>query len=315
MQNVARERVQIKPTVIPDDLQIIADVLAYIDTIEMFSRRRPSPWLLGLLREACGQPVWYRECGKGGTVWGYVLIVNQPSEQALRILDEWHQEYRCSISRVDIAFDFDPRPHVSRDQVISFVINNIHLKNRRSSDETHQIGETYYAVKRAGRATKSPKDRCSYFNRMGKTDGELDKIHDELRFQTRRAVKAAGIERPIDLITVNPRELHERHLFVASTQSRRERAIEITMKETKPTAYIDIEKRVRALWTRTGCETLTGFKLHYQKHYERLKRLTALNVSETLTWIDVGKGVGEMSPLLPPARKQTRKRITLREKD
>jgi hypothetical protein len=79
----------------------IADIQAYIDTVELTFSRRPK----GLLAEASRimrRKVWFEDIKDDtGKRWATRLICHQPSPEMLHALDR----YGGIISRLDIAFD------------------------------------------------------------------------------------------------------------------------------------------------------------------------------------------------------------------
>lgn len=300
MNKFARERVRIKP-------RIIAQGIPYPDTLEMFCKRRPELALMTALRAELQRPVFFKPVIWRDTRWGYRLVVNQPIPSVLPILDDWKQHTGATISRFHCAYDFDNALEVPREELIEWLRTNTHLRYRRSTDDSLDYEGTRYAVKSAGRKTRPSRDIAAYNTRVGKLDGEIDKIHVELRLETSRAVKNAGIERPLDILTLDPRALFARYIKAADVSLAVSKIAEQSIEAIEPTDLFDVRARVHAHMKRTGCDTLTGLKQHHPRLVERLTPSDALNISDQMHWVrpgvidDVdGQSCGELSCLLPP---------------
>lgn len=283
MPNVQPRLPRINPT------EIIADVTAYPDTFVMFSKRRPDKALMRGVRNAVQRPIWTDPCIRDGTIFGHVLIIPQPNVEALEFCDGWHDEFNASICRLDISLDFDARPGISREQLIDFIENKLHLRYQRASDEPYWFRGTRYAIRELDRHSRPRKNLSSYYDRVGKTDGECKKPHLDIKHQTALGVKSAGIECPTDIITLNPRVLIAKSLTIADSAEYAQRAINKTISQHKPTPYIEnVEQRAWAIWHRAGFNNLTRFKQFYPRQAERLTALNVLNVPDRLQWVRAG---------------------------
>jgi hypothetical protein len=255
---------------------IIADVFGYVDTIEIFSPRRPTIELKNRVRDATGRRVW-DQCINH---FGWMLKVNQPSIETPAILDRDFTE-KDSICRVHVALDFDPRPGVPREAVIELIQTMTHLRYRRDSDEQFEYFESLYAIKTKGRKTRVSKNTMFYPTRIGKLDGEFDKLHFEIRLEKKRAVIAAGIERPIDLLSLNPRLFVQKQLKIADHKPALHKIIKKAFRSNP-----DIpQTRILSLFNRMGVQTLTGFKRLFPIRAERLRPLEVLNIGSELEWV------------------------------
>lgn len=275
---------------------ILADVETYIDTIEIFAPRRPTPELKNQLRRATGRRVWDKRIGE----FGWLLIVNQPTIDAIRVLDRDFTE-KQSVCRVHIALDYDPRPGVTREAVIELIETMTHLRFRRDTDEEFEYFETRYSVKAKGRKTRPSKNTAFYPTRIGKLDGEVNKIHFEIRLEKKRAVIAAGIERPINLLKMKPCEFVAKQLKIADHKPALRKIIKKAFRSNP-----DIKEcKIVALFNRMGVQTLTGFKRVFPINAERLKPLQVLNIGSELEWVrseSVNMKCGELLPLLHASR-------------
>lgn len=323
MQNVARERVWIKPR---DKNDVLADVIPYIDTIELSSSQAFRSCLLGSLRPlaGCVFPTPVRDKNDPTVIRRHLLKINQPAPAAIEIINRYMREanHSVSICRLHIALDFDPRPGITREQVIELIDTAFHLRYRRDTDEYYDYFDSRYSVKVKGRKTRPAKQTARYCDRIGKLDGELDKIHFEIRLEKKRSVLAAGIEYPSDVFNIDPRLFIAKQLKIADHKPALKKIIDKAIKATKDAyanPHVDIEPRVQSMFRRMGTDTLTGFKRVFSVRAERLKPMNVLNISNRMHFVNEECGelekCGELSPLSPASRKQTRERITLSEED
>jgi hypothetical protein len=293
---------------------------AYCDTIEISSSQAFRSELLGLLRPHCGslffKPI--RDRIDPTVIWLHHLKINQPNREAIRTLDRYLREadHRVSVCRVHVALDFDPMPGVTREEAIEFIQTSFHLRYRRDSDEEFEYCGTRYSIRVKGRKTRPAKQTAFYFDQTGRLDGECDKLHFEIRLEKTRAVKAAGIEYPADLFTLDPHQFVRQQLKIADhkpiLRKITQRYIANMIRDT-PNPHCDLAKRVAEALRRMGTDTLTGFKREFPRQFERLASLPleTLNIGNELEW--VGWNVGELSPLSPTYRKRHRIRLRIEE--
>jgi hypothetical protein len=326
----------VSPYIQSNKPRILASICAYCDTLEIFSRQKPEPGVMIALRNATGRCIWYEKIKD----FGYRTIVNQPTVEAIRILQRWFDGCRgVSVCRAHIALDFDPTPGCY-DQVADLVKLKIHQRYRRDSDHTHEYEGTLYSIQTAGRPNRPSVLTAFYQTGMGKLDGECEKIHFEVRLEKKRAVIAAGITHPTDLLTLSVRQFVQQRLVIAdhdhALQKLTQKIVTEITSRTKPNPQYDIAKRVTLLLRRLGAETLTGFKSLFPRQFERLKRLGVFVIPDELQWVPRAgnekgsanvsvsldamnvKGTGgecvEMMPLLHAAR-PPRLRIRIRPDD
>jgi len=316
-RNVTRARIRIKPT---ENDNVLADVIPYIDTIEFSSSQVFRSCLLGSLRPVSGSvwPTAIRDKNDPTVIRRHLLKVNQPTPAAIDIINRHMREANHSVSvcRLHIALDFDPRPGVTREQVIELIETAFHLRYRRDSDEYYDYLGTQYSVKVKRRKTRPSKQTAFYRDRIGKLDGELDKIHFEIRLEKKRSVLASGIEYPSDVFDIDPQQFVAKQLKIADHKPALKKIINKAVKATKEAyanPHVDIERRVRSMFRRMGTDTLTGFKRLFPVRAERLKPTNVLNISNQWHWVNMK--CGELLPLSPASGKQTRKRIKLSEEN
>jgi hypothetical protein len=289
--------------------------------------------LRGVSRTVFSKPI--RDKNDPTVTWTHVLKLNQPSSiDTIELLQRFYREanHKVAVCRLHVALDFDPRPGVSRKELIELIETAFHLRYRRNADEPFEYLGTRYATKAKGRKSRLTKQTAFYHDRVGRLDGECDKIHFEIRLEKKRAVKAAGVEAPIDLLTLDPRSFVQEHLKIADHKPAMRRIVKKAIDATishYANPHVDIAKRVQSLFKRMGTDTLTGFKRLFPIRAERLKPLDVMCISNQLHWVprmmsdqprdetgvNAGKvKCGELSPLSPAARKRRRIRLRIHEK-
>ena len=207
-----------------DKTRLLANVFAYIDTIQLFARTRFSIDLKNALRAATGRKVWDEPMrNKRKDIIGWILFVNQPTILAIRIIDANFTK-GMSLYRVHVAYDFDPSEGVTQDQIVILIETALHLPYRRDSDEQYPYDGSIYAIEEQGRKSKPYRQTASYKDRPGKLDGECDKPHFEIRLERKCAVLNANIHRPIDLLDIKPREFFARHVTIRDTRRSSQRS-------------------------------------------------------------------------------------------
>jgi hypothetical protein len=284
-----------------DKTTLLANVFAYVDTIQLFARTRFSIELKNGLRAATGRKVWDEPMrNKRKDIIGWILFVNQPTILAIHILDA-HFTKGMSIYRVHVAYDFDPCEGITQDQTVELIETALHLRYRRDSDEQYPYEGTIYAIEEQGRKSKPYRQTVSYNDRPGKLDGECDKPHFEIRLERKRAVLKAKIDRPLDLLDIKPREFFARHVTIRDHKTIlatiTQRLIENTVRDM-PNPHVDIEMRVRAILRRMGTGALTGFKKYFKRQFERLSDWDCISINEALHWVPaLGRG-GEIAHIV-----------------
>lgn len=171
---------------------------AYIDTVEIFFPY----WAPRADIERIGR---LKECRD----WGYRLILNQPSQQELLSADEAARKYRGVLSRFDLAIDVQLPSAASpkaantlKDLIARTAL--LRWRRRRQMEDTENV---VYWLRRA-----RYRNLVLYADKPNRFTGELNCVHLELRFLKPKAVRSQVITRVRELISVNPRELFERHV-------------------------------------------------------------------------------------------------------
>jgi hypothetical protein len=244
---------------------------AYIDTIEFFSKMRPPASLKNALRAAGVMKTWDERVFVDEAFMGWRLIVNGPSADAIRRLDDSFAK-GVSISAVHIAYEFDASEGVERDALVELLNNYTAQRWQRSIDESFRYEGTQYSVDTAIRLQngmrRPSKIVVKYHDRVGKLDGELEKPRIEIRLETPQGVRAAGIHRPSDLFDIRPNEIFAKSIMI---RDHAERLIKETRRTTTPTPYIDIDKRVRTVLRKTDRGSLSQYRKRHPRRFKKLQ--------------------------------------------
>ncbi|TWI58295.1 hypothetical protein IQ16_08201 [Bradyrhizobium huanghuaihaiense] len=199
------------PTVEALDEPLIANVEAYIDTVEITYPRRPK----GLLAEAraiLGRKGWFKDIiDTKGNRWGVRLHLHQPTPELLAALDK----YGGSLGRFDIAFDIIPRDMSI--EMMARVIRECAILRWRRPQAMFEIEGTLYWTEWHPGEVRPDRNLAEYHDLPSKIDGQ-PAVHLELRFQTSDATKAQNLQRPSQLATLNPRALFDRHIRILDFQ-------------------------------------------------------------------------------------------------
>jgi hypothetical protein len=264
----------------------VAFARGYLDTVESFWRTRPSITLKNALRTAGVAKAWDEHVLVGENFMGWRLFVNGLSADAVHVLDE-HFGPNVSISAVHIAFEFDAREDVGRDALVEFLNNHTTQRWQRAIDESFCFKDTLYSVdteiRKLNGMRRPAKIIVYYHDRPGKLDGELEKPRIEIRFETPAGVKAAGIKRPIDLLGIKPDEIFTKSIMI---RDHAERVIRATQHATTPTTYIDVDRRVRALFRKFGMGALSQYRKRYPRRFRKLSdRSELIEIDRTLHYV------------------------------
>jgi hypothetical protein len=282
----------------------IADVVAYIDTIELFFRFRVKGALRQLRR--AGSPVaWFENCVDGlGMIRGHRLIVQLPTISAIKILDQMYSDYGAVLCRTDLAYDASARPGISNETVRRLFECQALLK-WRPRGPMHQDHETVYWVKQKSRKSRSSRD-LGLYPRPSKITGELGISHFELKLLNASTIKKQNIERPRDLLAINPRKLFRKHIrLVNYTPEQSDRIMREyvrsavkaeRMKHRKRSTrngdeFLDryratIPRRLVGLWKRTGLYRVQTLANLFPRSVMRMKTMPddTITLPDVLTW-------------------------------
>lgn len=299
----------------------IARVAPYIDTIEAASRRPFPSALLKTIKANCGSMLLkeVRDKSDRETIWFYLLAINQPSRYCIEILQWYSQHRKLSIYRVHLAIDvIGIAPDWSRDAVIEVFSKLLHLRHRRGTDHMRDEAGTVYSIEITARKSRPQKNTAFYIASHSKITGECDAIHFEIRLERKRAVEAAEIITPADVIDIDPVAFVRKHLTAKDIGPVLWTIIRRSIAAHRPHPMMQTEKRVRAMVRRTGLDHASTFARAFPKQFERVENWECLDVEETLNWasadVPCDREVGELCSLLPPRRRLHRERLVIRER-
>ncbi|MBR0986533.1 hypothetical protein [Bradyrhizobium liaoningense] len=258
----------------------LATAFAFIDTIEVFWPRRFAVTLKNALRAETRRRVWDEPLVINGLVIGWILKLNQPTESAVRVLDDLWDD-RMSICRLHVAYDLDRHAGVSAKQIESVMTIHAHMRYRKTADSVRNERGTVYSIDTAYRRGRLSRTTVFYCDKPGKLDGELNKPHLEIRVLTGQAIKRLGIARPRGLLQIKPREFFSKCITM---RDHAEPMIKEMKKTMKPHPLINVDRRVRGLLNRSGHGTLTDFRKEHPRQFERLKEMDVLQINDRLMW-------------------------------
>jgi hypothetical protein len=177
--------------------------VAYIDTIELFSRYSPKE-VRRRIEPIYGRRLRITECvDRGGRSWGYRIVFQTPSISVLKAILWLEREHHAVLCRVDVAYDLVD----SRERIETHVL----LLWRRSGpmdDETSTLNWVDYR----GRKRRGGRSLTLYSDKESKVTGEPNVTHLELKLLNAAAIRRTGLLSALDLIQLNPRKIFERNI-------------------------------------------------------------------------------------------------------
>lgn len=192
---------------------------ATIDTIEIFSRKRPTKEY-HLVRAIQGyQRVFLHKCyDRDGNLCGWRMIVHQPELRTFLVFECMQAMYRAPFCRFDVAFDQIVADAPADKEQLA---RNLRLKWRPPGQMHDEEGTTYFTRQlertRDGKKRRSRRDLVMYADRPSKVTGEVNCNHIELRFYGAESVRCAGYASVNDLRTkLNPRKLFQKHIKLSA---------------------------------------------------------------------------------------------------
>lgn len=201
--NITPHSLRIKPVAIR----------AYFDRVQVWLR---SPVEANFLRELCGHLYVGTKPARFDFNFRQRLELKQPSEMALRWIAS---RADALVNRVEVSVDYSFASEKERDTAYDYFdqhrVRRWH--GRKSLIHVHPgSAETRYdAARRSKNAT------VQYKQAFSRVTGELHVLHLEWRASGRRAVAAAGINSPGDLLEFNHREFWEKRLLLVEIEAER----------------------------------------------------------------------------------------------
>lgn len=306
---------------VADKTEAIARVAPYVDTIEGASRRPFPSAILKAIKANCGSMLLkeVRDKNDRETIWFYLLAINQPSRYCIELLQWYSERRKLSIYRLHLAIDvIDIADGWTRDDVIEVFSKLLHLRHRRGTDHMHDEEGTVYSIKIAGRKSRPQKNTAFYIAPHSKITGECDAIHFEIRLERKRAVEAAEIITPQDVIDIDPVAFVGKHLTAKEIGPMLWTIIQRSIAAHRPHPMMQTERRIRAMVRRTGLDHASTFARAFPKQFERLEHWDCIDVENTLNWasvdVECDREVGELCSLLPRRPRPHRERLIIRER-
>ena len=149
---------------------------------------------------------------------GLVVIVPRPTQSILRDLDALQfreGKYHGRISRVDVACDWPFLTQTAADAAKHYLHDHLLLPHRRKGPmQTWDSGAVAWLKYKIGQ--RPSKNLICYADKPSKIMKSPCCCHLEIRFFNARACRAAGLHRVGDLIELDPAQLFDRSIRLAS---------------------------------------------------------------------------------------------------
>jgi hypothetical protein len=215
---------------------------AYIDTVELFFRcYLPRGILRGLetiqpprkLKRRLRHSVIINKCvNKQGLIYGYRVIVHQPSPEMLAALDRYQTHYHGVLRRFDVAVDFTTETQAEAEAIARWLKTHVVLRWRRPGNMLpFQGGINMIWTEHRNRTSTPSRNLELYADKPSKVGNHGPCAHLELKFQRAAACRRAGIHRVTDLEKIlDPAALFKRHLALSNAGDESlTRAMQITV--------------------------------------------------------------------------------------
>jgi hypothetical protein len=191
---------------------------------------------------------------------GYRLSLQLPNRNELGELDRLIEQWEGVISRVDIALDM---PAADGGELREWLESHLILRWGRRCVMKEVDGTRYWIRWEVGRRRPN-RNLVLYDDCHNKITGEVPCVHLELRLLNAKTVRKEGIVSLTKLLTLNPRELFNKHL------------------KWNDAGELYLRKRVRAEVTKMrktygGREITPGLDRYCANHHRRVERLLRNN--------------------------------------
>lgn len=301
---IQRCRIGIKPVAAREaephnSLPAPSDVLASIDTVELFFRFPPKE-VARLKAIQYPRVPWIEPCpDRDGRVWGHRLIVHQPTRKALLHLDRMQKQYRGKLCRFDLAVDFIATSPEHAQAIKKWLVGHMLLRWRRRAP-MYDVKTTTYWIRQKGRKRRSNRDLAVYADRHSKVTGECDCCHLELKFYRAEAVKQTGYDSVKDLIDLNPSELLAKYVKFADLEAFYQKRIRLAVNEDRKqyqnkltSAFTDryrasLPRRIRGYLKRTMQDRVQWIRDHHPRLTLHPIENGNLNLPTKLEWGAIG---------------------------
>jgi hypothetical protein len=185
--------------------ELVRPSQSYVDTLFIFLPIQSlPPGVVRRLQAVNSGKVFANPCDTPKGRWGWIIVTQQPSEDAVLILDDYVQRYNGKIVRLDVANDLYPDSLIT---CRTWLKHHLVLKYRRSRDMLQRAHTTYWVNHR--RRSAPARNVALYCDQPSKVNGRPC-VHLELKLRKARTIRRFGINRVSDLLHVNPAELTQR---------------------------------------------------------------------------------------------------------
>jgi hypothetical protein len=161
------------------------------------------------LRAVNSGEVFPKPCNNAYGFWGWIIVTQQPSEEAVSILDDYAQRYKGKITRLDLANDLYPDSLIS---CADFLKHHLVLKYARTR-KMLEFAHTTCWVDHTRRSAPTRNVEL-YCDRPSKLNGRQC-AHLEVKLNKARTFKRLGINRVSDIMNINPSERMKRLVKLA----------------------------------------------------------------------------------------------------
>lgn len=277
---------------------------SYIDTAEMYFRRLPAGLLSALVAANAGGNAWPKDCkNQQGDVWGTKVIVQRPSRDAIRVLDQFQGKYRGTLRRLDVAIDIICASDEQKQQLRQWLLAKTLLAWRPKGwmyDDENSVYWTRQHVRLEQGKRQSNRDLVLYADRHSKVTGEVDTVHLELKFLNARSVRREGFRDVKILLKLDPEKLFRKHIRLVEFDFERfdramvrrtlnqERQRFLTSKK-RPSEFADrfrcnLRKRTEAFFKRIHMNRIQLLKDHWPPKKLQFIDIGVLNIPHKLEW-------------------------------
>jgi hypothetical protein len=217
LENATRRRRlrhdRVAPREMTPGFQLVRPSQSYVDTLIIFLPVRLLPsgpvrslpsGIVKRLQAVNSGTVFAKPCDTVQGRWGWSIVIHQPSEDAVLVLDDYAQRYNGKIVRLDLADDLFPD---SLNACKDWLKHHLVLKYRRSRNMLERAHTTYWVDHR--RRSAPARNVALYCDQPSKVNGRPC-VHLELKLRKARTIKRLGINRVSDILHINPAELTRR---------------------------------------------------------------------------------------------------------
>ncbi|MCC8946472.1 hypothetical protein H8A97_15455 [Bradyrhizobium sp. Arg62] len=290
----------------------IALLAPYPDSFDFSSTQRFHPALIRAVQANVGSafPKPIKDRNNPEVIWGYRLVVNQPSRFCIDLLQLYSKiDPKFSFYRCHVAFDvIQIYEGWTYEEVADALKNLFHLRYRRLDDDVLEYEDSTYSIYVKMRKSRPYRNTCFYNGKPSKITGEENAIHLEIRLERKRAVQAAGVNEPIDILGIKPAEIFSqfliakdhRHVLEEITKT----GIRLTCGDYPDEDPAHIERRIRAINRRLGLHHVSMFAGYHKHSFNRLDRWDCVDIEGDWNWATPDapcvQDVRELRSLLPP---------------